>query len=239
MENGASPRRRSTIETATTEQSIFRILEGLRETRSLLTISFPGHNSRYTSAVLDVDCDGHRLFLDELMPSEGQALLSVATQLNVCGRLQGLQTRFTSSVDQIEQRAGIAYNGLLFPDFIEHEQKRSAYRVHIGLGHLVPVTLDGCQGGPFTGQLRNLSVTGLGAVFPPNSLISAGLMVPSCQLKLSPGKPFVCALDIRFARPDRANRELYIGGHFKNVTPAQERAIQRAVCTFERELLRK
>lgn len=240
MENGASPslKRRSAIETATTEQSIFRILEGLRETRSLLTITLPGHNSRYTSAVLEVDSDQHRLFLDELMPSEGQGLISVATRLNVCGRLQGLQTRFTSSVEHIEQRAGIAYNGLRFPDFIEHEQKRSAYRVHVGLGHLVPVTLDGCPGGPFTGQLRNLSVTGLGAVFPPSTKISAGITVSSCQLKLHAGLPFTCALDIRFARPDRANRELYIGGHFKNVTPVQERAIQRAVCTFERKLLR-
>ena len=241
MQNGASPsqKRRGAIETATTEQSIFRILERLRETRALLTVSLPGHDSHFTSAILEVNCDRHRLFLDELMPSEGQGLMSVTTRLNVCGRLHGLLTRFSSSVAHIEQRAGIAYNGLLFPDLIEYEQKRSAYRVHIGLAHLVPVKLDGFRGGPVTGQLRNLSVTGLGAVFPANAQISAGTVVPSCQLQLATGKPFTCALDIRFARPDRANRELYIGGHFINVSPVQERAIQRAVCTFERKLLRK
>ena len=241
MDNGTSPgdQHRDTKQTVTSVQSIFRILERLRETRSLLTITLPGHDAPYTSAILDVHLARHRLVLDELMPNEGQDLLRLARQLHVCGRLHGLQTRFTSTLDRIEESAGIAHNGVLFPEFIEHEQKRSAYRVHVGLCNLVPVILDGCPGGPYTGQLRNLSVSGLGAVFPLTNEISAGIMVPSCRLKVVTGRPFTCALDIRFARTDRTNRELYVGGHFLNLLPAQERAIQRAVCTFERKLLRK
>lgn len=215
-----------------------KLLQHLKDTRSVLTIRLQDQDTPFTSAVIDLDPNQGHIILDELLPVEGQRLLRPGTSLNVSTRVRGVFIHFNTELAHTEQTDGVAANAAHLPNPIFYEQKRSHYRVHISLCQQVPIMLEEVDNGPYTGRLINLSVGGLCAAFDPGVKINAGDILPHCAIELA-GESLSCALEIRFAALDGRHKALRVGGSFVNLTPAQERIIQHAVNIFEREQLRK
>ncbi len=226
-------------EKITNKSRIVDLLQQLSNFHALLTVTLPRIDSAFTSAILAVDSRGERFVLDELMPAEGQYRLREIGQLCVAGRLQGISASFTANVTQIEENDGISSNWMGLPKVVNYRQKRVYYRVPVGFEKKYQVVITVGENKTYTGQLRDLSLGGIKAIFPADTDIKTGDIAHYCGIKLVNQTTISCPLKIRFACPSNSNKTLIIGGAFLELMPKEERALERIVRALERELIRK
>lgn len=218
---------------------ILKLLRDLQEHKTLVTVALPDTNDLYNSAVLEVDAAAGTLTLDELTPAPGHQRLLRERELMVFARLSGLSLRFETELMEAGEQDGIALYRLALPEVLYHGQKRSHYRVRLGLGLRVPVILAHDESHSINGELRDLSIGGLGAAFPLDTPIAEGERIYSCWVDLPGGGTLSCTLEVRHVSRDPERGELRIGARFVELNPAQERMLQRCVYHLEREHLRR
>lgn len=226
-------------EKITNKSRIVDLLQQLSNYHVLLTVTLPRIGSTFTSAILAVDANDERFIMDELMPSEGQRHLREVGQLSVAGRLQGISANFSTNLIQIEEGDDISSNWMGLPEVVNYKQKRFYYRVPVGFDKKYQVVISTDGNKTYTGQLRDLSLGGIKAIFPADTDIKTGDIARYCRIKFVNHTTISCPLEIRFTCPSNSNKMLIIGGSFLDLTPQQERAIERIVRALERELLRK
>jgi c-di-GMP-binding flagellar brake protein YcgR len=219
---------------------IINLIKQLVDAHALVTVGLPGQDLTFNSAIVDIDTDRDTLTLDELTPREGHERLKLTGHCSVFGRPKGVGVYFEVDISEFGEENGIAYYRAPLPSLAFYGQKRNHYRVHVGLGTQAAVQLgDVPQQALATGQLRDLSVGGLGAVFPLTAPLESGMQFAGCTLDLPGVGPIECELEIRFARRNEEQRHLIVGAEFINVTPRQQRAVQRSVYMLERDELRR
>ncbi len=80
---------------------ILRLLERLRSSHSLISVSHPGFSEPCSSSILEVDPARGLVLLDELLPFEGQRRLRTDRPVSVMGRIQGVRTAFSGRLQDI------------------------------------------------------------------------------------------------------------------------------------------
>ena len=219
---------------------IIGLIKQLVESHALVQVTLPGNNESYNSAVIAIDTDRNTLTLDELAPNDGNDRLKLTRHCSVYGRVKGVGIYFEVDIDEIGSEQGVALYRAAIPGLVFYGQKRSHYRVHVGLGISAPLVLGDAPGdGLSQGQLRDLSLGGLGAAFPLTAPIRVGDTFARCVVELPGIGSMECGLEVRFAQRDEARRELVVGARFTRLNAQQERAIQRCVYALEREGLRR
>lgn len=217
---------------------ILKLLRDLQAQKTLVSVALPETNDLYNSAVLEVDGRG-TFTLDELTPRPGHERLLRSGRLMIFARLHGLSLRFETRLLEAGEEDGVALYRLALPEVLYHGQKRSHYRVRLGLGQQAAVILSRDEAHSINGELRDLSIGGLGAAFPPNTPFTVGELIDSCWVDLPGGGTLSCALEVRHISLDTNRGELRIGARFVALNPAQERMVQRSVYHLERERLRR
>jgi c-di-GMP-binding flagellar brake protein YcgR len=232
----------SSTERVTDPTRITGLLKSLVESRSLLTVTIPDVAEPYISALLKVEPDTQSIILDELSPASGHAHLLKARMLNVYAMLNGVDLHFKTSLQQTGEKDGIAYYRAAFPTFMHYMQRRANYRVYVGLGRAAPVELglsDETGETIVQGRLHDLSVGGIGAMFPLYTPLQEGQTINHCVLALPGGDHLTCALEVRFLRFEESRGQLRVGAQFAGLGPREERLIQRYVLALEREAMKK
>ncbi|HQU15115.1 MAG: flagellar brake protein [Gammaproteobacteria bacterium] len=225
-------------ENVTDPTRIVALLRGLMDSHALLSVSIPGEQSLYSSALLEVDPDLGHLLLDELNPRRGHERLLEARKLQVIGRLHGIEIRFPAAVQEIGGAAGIAYYQLAIPGLVRYRQRRTHYRVEVGASLVIPVQLALGPEQLLDGSLHDLSVSGVGAYLASGTL-QRGDTVPACVVQLPDAPPLRSALEVCYVRFDEARGKLRIGGRFLDLTRAQQKCLERFVAELERRLLQR
>ncbi len=218
---------------------IQNLMKSMLEARSLVTISIPGRAEVYNSALLDIDAARGELRFDELTPDEGHRHLLEARRFNAFARIKGVGLYFEAPLLEVGVEDNIAYYRIKLPERVFYGQKRSHYRVRVGLNTHAAVTLGNSSKHVAEGELRDLSVGGIGASFSASTPLKIGDIVPDCQIELPGGDTLHCSLEVRFAKHDTAHHELRLGARFIDLKPAEERMLRRCVSNLEREALRK
>jgi c-di-GMP-binding flagellar brake protein YcgR len=186
-----------------------------------------------------VDASNEHLILDELKPEKGQSNIDTISLINIEGQVRGITSSFTSRLIHIEHAGGIKSHIMSFPTTINYKQKRIFYRVPVGYSKQYRVTLSMNNYQSYTGELRDLSLGGIRAIFPADAMINEGDIVASCLINFKNQPTISCPLKIRFSHPNNNDKMLIVGGSFLKISLQQERAIQRLVCALEREQLKK
>jgi len=145
-------------EQVTDPVQIAALLKKVKDSRTVLQVTLPGRTTEYNSALLDVNLEQGYLLLDELTPTEGHHLLSNGGQFTVGIRLRGVDMRFTSQVQEVSGQAGIAFYRANLPHSLYYCQRRSFYRVRIGLGLMIPFTIRRGDDKPLQGRLDDISL---------------------------------------------------------------------------------
>lgn len=218
---------------------ILRLLERLKSSHGLISVSHAGFNEPCSSSILEVDATRGLVLLDELLPFEGQRRLRTDRPVTVTGRIQGVRTTFSGRLQDIGYADGIAFNCLTLPSHMDYEQRRHDYRVRIGAGQSYDVSVEAPGGEYFKGRMYDLSMGGIGVILPAQATVSVGEIMPACRFRLIDKQLLDCPLSIRYARGCREARALRIGGYFLGLTPAQQGAILRAIRIIEREIIRQ
>lgn len=219
---------------------IVNLIKQLVDAHALVTVGLPGQDAAYNSAIIAIDTDADTLTLDELTPQDGHERLKTTGHCSVFGRPKGVGVYFEVDIGKFGEENGIAYYRAPLPSLIFYGQKRNHYRVHVGLGTQATLQLGEVpEQALASGQLRDLSLGGLGAVFPLTSPVDTGMRFGNCTVDLPGVGPIDCELEIRFAKRNEEQRQLIVGAEFVNVTPRQQRAVQRCVYMLERDELRR
>lgn len=229
----------SVAERVTNPLRIGHILNGLMESRALLTVSVPGLKDPCISVIFRIEPDQRAFLIDELTPKDGHDALIERKHLGIHAMLHGVHVYFRADVSGHGEEGGLTYYRLPFPDTLLYEQKRDHYRVYVNTGQGTLVGLPEIHGNEVSGRLFDLSVGGAGIRFPSDATIRAGMLLHNAHIDLPGEGRLDCSLEVRHTHHVPTYDELHAGTCFVGLQGLQERAIQRCVRSLERESRRR
>lgn len=229
------------IELITQPARIAQLLTCLQQARALLSVKISGNADIYGSAVLKVVPEQAYLLLDELYPQAGHYRLLHSARAAIHARLNGALIEFDADLLDAGQHAAIAFYKIALPGLVRYTQRRRAYRVTLGPGQAVPISIGAPGDGLYRGVLHDLSVSGVGAQFvhhaPPP--FKQGELLSRCVLQLSPSHQLNSQLEARFLSHDTFQGLTRLGGRFVGLEASQQQLVERTVAALERKHRRR
>ncbi|RMG50477.1 MAG: hypothetical protein D6717_13835 [Gammaproteobacteria bacterium] len=215
---------------------ITHTLEGLMNRRALITAVVGDDESQtYATAVLAVFPDRERLVLDELTPEEGHQRLIEEKHIRCHALLDGIRTSFSSQLVHHDSKDGISYYVLAYPERIFYEQKREDYRVRVARELRSAVRIEE----RVEGQVHDLSLGGLGILFPGHSHFHTGEILMNATIILPNKRTIQCDLEVRHQSEVPELNKKRVGCRFLRLEPPARREIQRCVLYLEREEIKR
>lgn len=215
------------------------LLQRLKKQNALLTITIPQANQSYMSTVVEIDSENRRVIIDELFPVEGNRLCKEGVVISVNAVLSGSKLNFKSQVIDAGMKDGITFYRVEFPEVISYFQRRTSFRASVSRSEHVTVEVVLHNGVKIRGTIADVSVEGVGAVFPADTDFKLNQILPKCVIFLE-GKPSVSsAMEVRFIGSGAKDKQVRIGGRFVNMSPDQERKLEKLVREIERAAIRK
>ena len=234
---GSGPQPPKILRSAVEQAGIF---SQLCEQNKPLTLVFKDRNQRFLTYISAVDKQGSRLALDELVPEEGQRMLSRGEPYRIDVYLEGVHIYWKSGlVPVMDQHEGYSVAWFSFPDELVYHQKRNAFRARTLLDEPVQIILSG-SGLKETlhGKVADLSATGCKArLEQAGSELQAGQALDDCRL-VFPGGEVALAVEIRHARQDE-NSNSTLGLKFLHLDGMSQRNIERYVNHLQRVARRR
>ena len=216
---------------------VIRLLERLAGRHTLLTVEIPGRQEHYTSSIVDVD--SLHVLLDELLPSTGHQFLLAERTLQVSGKLDGIDIRFITTLERVDNGNRMVTYHMNLPRQIEYRQRRLAYRAHIPMALTLHVLIDSSKGPLIEGVLHDLSYTGAGMLFPEGPPVVERGLLHECAIELPDDVWLYCAVELRYTKRYRSTDRQLIGARFADLSPAQARLVGRCIGELERESVRR
>lgn len=221
-------------------EQIGRVLHELLDARKQVTILLEGANETFTSSILQVDVATATLELDELNPRNGHDLLVRTREFRLSTRLHGVDIHFRSVVTGIDSSGGIAVYTAAFPTLMRYQPRRAAYRAEVELSERIPVFLQTDQGGLLQGELRDISVGGVGLelVRRPVIGVEKGQRIGTCTIRLQDGQQITGSLEICFVGQAAVRQRLRIGARFVDMEPRYNKAVRQLVADIDRRRIK-
>lgn len=220
---------------------IAAMLERLRANRCLLTVQPDESGATYHSALLEIHSQQGYFVLDELNPREGHLRLLATRRFKAQARLHGVELSFSAYVESAGERDGLGFYRVTFPGALNYFQRRSHYRAKVGFGRHIPVSVQLPDGRSVAGRLRDISVGGIGASFPPDfpeSLAQDDRTLEG-RLLLPGGKEITCRLRICFVNHSLHDNSRVIGARFVELGAAQQKVVAEFVAALDREWVKR
>lgn len=220
---------------------IASLLRRVHEERALLTITLSGSDDQYKSVVLEVNLAKGYVLLDELHPPEGHGRFLAAKKFHAHTRLKGVDISFGGILQESTQEGGMALYQVALPTLILYRQRRTSYRVHVGAGLVIPVTLDDEKLRHLQGILCDISTGGIGLRLKadPSLAIDNGAIFSACEIQLPGNERIHSGLELRFVSPVDQRNMVRFGGRFVRLEPSDQKLVEHFVVSLERELLKK
>ncbi len=218
---------------------IANLLRRIRDQKVLLSVRVPGHEGVFNSLLLDVNTERNLILLDELNPQAGHALACQARQLRVHCQCHGVELSFACHIEVGQSQRGISFYHGPLPASITYLQRRSDFRVPVGMSLAVPVHMPIEGAAMADGTVTDLSMGGLGANINTHVKFTHGQIINICSLDLPKGESLHTEIEIRFVRQDAQHHTQHIGAAFRNIQPRSEQALRRLVTQLERDMLRR
>lgn len=218
-------------------QVITGLLRRILEQRALLRVTLPGVRGSFNSAILRLDPEQDLLLLDELNPQRGHDRLLEVRSLTAGAQVQGVETRFSGAIEEVGSKNGIAFYRLAFPKEVLYLQRRTSFRVKVGMATPIAAVFDRADGRQMRGRITDLSEGGLGVEFTQHVTLQPGEIMP-CQMRLPDGQQLGFRLEIRHAADGDASN-IRAGGKFVELHPQRRKVLARLVANLQRDLIRK
>nr|WP_178117798.1 flagellar brake protein [Pseudomonas sp. R5(2019)] len=218
-------------------------LRALQEANDPLIITFHERSQRFQSFLVEVDREGGRITLDEMIPRDGERFLQAGEPFRIEGFHDGVRIAWESSepltIDDASD--GRCYRGAL-PEEVIYHQRRNAFRAALKLSQLVDVTLDGDKlkgKGAITGKLLDISATGCKLRFAGD--IAERLQLGQVYEKFEAALPFgkmSTPVELRYLHYEERLNTTFTGLRFHNMSGLVQRQVERFVYQLQREARR-
>lgn len=216
---------------------VARLLDRLVKQHSLLTVVIPGQPGQYTSSLVEVETPC--VLLDELHPSAGHQLLLARRALEVTGKLDGIDIRFITTLDYVDERDGVITYHAVLPEALEYRQRRLDHRAHIPMSRALRVIIDCGDRTVIEGMLHDLSNGGAGMIFTDDARAVESGLLHDCAIELPDREWLYCAVEIRYSRVIPPRDRQLVGTRFSGLSRTQARLVRHCISELERESIRK
>jgi len=227
----------------TTPLEIAANLRSLQESHDPLIITFHERSQRFQSYVVEVDREGNRLALDEMIPRDGERYLQNGEPFRVEGFHDGVRIAWecNTPLSIVEADGHRSYRGTL-PSEVAYHQRRNAFRAALKLTQLVDVVLDGDKlkgNGALRGKLLDISATGCKLRFEGN--VEERLQLGQVYEKFATGVPLGLSqveVELRHLHFEERINATFAGVRFHNLNGQMQRKIETFVYQLQREARR-
>lgn len=236
-EQEAGPQPPRTIRSALEITSLFKTL---MQSRDQLIISFPDRAQSFQSYMVAVDNDSRQLWIDEMVPAEGDRYISQGESFRIDAWHDGVHMRWQCpSAERVTLDDAPAYRVALPGEMLYH-QKRGAFRAPVQRPLETGVCLiHGKRGTSDSGHLLDISATGCRVrLSGDHSHLKPGDLYEPSYLELPETGRVGVAMEIRHVCYQPATDESLVGLCFKRAMPAAQRQIDRYVNLLQREARR-
>jgi c-di-GMP-binding flagellar brake protein YcgR len=231
----------SQTERITDPARIAQLIKRIKDTHKLLTVTVPRARVSYLSAVLDVDFNGATFTLDELTPADGHLAVVAAGRLSAYVQCDGVDISFSASVARAEHDTDGNFYRLTLPEFVFYRQRREHYRVRIGHGHPIPLSIGPDPVARMQGVLHDISAGGLGGEFQryrgPDLVL--GQVLPGCELRIDDRHVIQLNLEVRYVQVDGLGGRLRLGARYLDLCRPEQKLIDQLVASLDRDWRRK
>lgn len=225
----------------TKRPQIIGLLQKVMHRKSMLTITPPGANQFFNSVILAIDDKNSLIRFDETMPAHGHRLLQKTMRFRARLTIRGIETYFDCHILHIGEESGIPYYEVALPDKIVQRQRRSGYRIRIGLNKGITVSLTEKEAAPpLHLHMFDLSMVGLCATTNQAlpSHIKRGKVIAECLFQIHDNDEIRCAMEVRFTDTHSRINSNLIGGKFIGLSIIEHRKINKFITQLERENIR-
>lgn len=214
-----------------------RLLDG----RALLSATVSGDEKVYNSVMISIDNEKEKILIDQLHPEDGHAKLLDKGKLTLFAGLDGIDLSFLCLLSDVDEKEGIPFYSLSFPQHIKHYQRRSSYRVQIIRSLSIPIDFKCESGETFKGEMDNISSGGMRVRLAEKipDVVEKGMIIPQVEMDLPEEGFMVCAVEVRHVVHGERGNLHYLGLEFEGLNALDQRTINRFVTSLERELRRR
>ena len=217
------------------------LLKRLHKARAIMRIQMKDRATMFNSAIININNNANIFYLDELIPNIGHSFIEKGTLLNIDGRANGVEIKFNSAVEAVEDDNSIAMYRMPFPDQLVYLQRRRHFRAHLDNKEYLPIRISTPFKNKVNGLITDISTSGMCLKFnfkAANTLKQRDIIY-GAQIMLPGTSPIDCYLDIRSVRhfPEK-NYSLY-GSEFHDISHAQQNYVDKLVASIDREQRRR
>lgn len=227
-------RPRSSGHTVTDPYQINYLLGQAYHSHTLLNASFAGQKQQFTTALLGIYQEHGFLVLDELTPERGHKLFLKQQEIDLFGRIEGVELRFKTELIEAKEKGGVAFYKAKMPEKLFHLQRRLDHRVKAGGARISfqAYLSDGAQ--LLRGYVYDLSRKGVGLIVEDEVTINLGDKLEGCKIVLPEEGDALFSLEVRFSSRNNQRKITRIGGCFLEVDPESLQKIRKAINIMER-----
>lgn len=222
------------------QEQIVSLLIQIHQAHVLLSVSVADHEGHFSSALLGIYEEHGFVVLDELTPEAGHRLLLREQKVEVAGRLEGVEFRFDTRLQEAREKSGIAFYKMDLPQEIHYRQRRKDFRIQ---SRGLTTRFHGLRGKGqrqiLKGYVNDLSRKGIGLILQDHVHLVQGEVLPSCIIKLPGTEEIAFSMEVRFCRYNQQQQVTRVGGRFRDIDPQSLRKISRVINRLERANARR
>lgn len=220
---------------------INNLLNKLLKNHTLLSIMVNDNPKIFGSMILELNSEKDYLVLDELYPRNELRESLFNSELSIDTQLDGIAVQFKVKVEAIAEKDEAAYYKAGYPAHVYHHQRRSSYRVNIGVSPSVPLALSTENDVLLRAELRDISLGGFSArVYSPTAeVLAVGDELPTCIIHTPDGKKIVSALEIARVEEGTSSQSVRIGARFIHIGAADRHELSKLIAKLDRENIKK
>ncbi|MEH6386490.1 MAG: flagellar regulator YcgR PilZN domain-containing protein [Pseudomonas profundi] len=215
------------------------LLKTLLQSRDQLIVSFPERSQKFQSFIVAVDPANHQLWIDELVPKEGDRYITEGESFRIDAWHEGVHLRWHCAAAQRVILEGAPAYCAALPGQLIYHQKRGAFRAMVQRTLETGVTLESDKI-QLSGHLFDISATGCKALLASDQTrtLHPGAVIEACQLYLPETGTLDIAVEVRHVSYDENRDESYVGLRFRQPGPQAQRQVDRFVNYLQREARR-
>lgn len=220
---------------------ILSLLKNMQQRHDPLSVTFTDRTQRFQSYIVKIDSDAKQLWIDEMMPREGDRYVAMGEPFRLETWVEGVHIRWQCPGAQAVMLDDTPAYLAALPQELIHHQKRGAFRaavrrsmdVGIGIAHAKRAV-------SLTGSIMDISATGCKARIPGDcsQMLTPGDEFAASYLQLPDTPRNTLNLEVRHAIYEAAIDETQVGLRFKQPSPLMQRQIDRFVNLLQREARR-
>ncbi len=192
---------------------INELLTLISDKHATLEARIPGDTNCYTTSLLDLFPNQHRLAVDELKPNEGHINFLASKELKLSCSIDGMLINFKTALKEKGEAEGITFYRVIFPSSINFLQRRQHPRVTIP-GSANFQAHHERNRHAFNGYVQDLSASGIAVLLDGIHSIKQDEMLTGCTAQLPLIGTITFDLEVCHTFIDPSQKVIKMGGSF-------------------------